>query len=118
MSQPQPFESWGIVEVMGHQVYAGRITEQAIGGASFIRVDVPAVGREPEFTKLLSSGSIFAITPTSEDVARRAAAGNQSRPVSVYIQPAPTVPALTASAARVGDSDELQDDYFDEDHRD
>ncbi len=37
------FDTWAVVEVMGHNTYAGRVTEQAIGGASFIRVDVPEI---------------------------------------------------------------------------
>ena len=37
------FDSWAIVEIFGHQTFAGRVTEQAIGGASFVRVDGNAI---------------------------------------------------------------------------
>ena len=67
------FDEWAIVEVMGHKQFAGHVTEQALGGASFVRVDVPEVkvgetrhhGEEtlPAFTKLLGAGSIYAISP-------------------------------------------------------
>lgn len=58
MSSEAKFESWAIVEVMGHSRYAGFVHEQSIGGASFVRVDVPAVEGRPEFTKLLGQSSI------------------------------------------------------------
>lgn len=83
------FEGWCVVEVMGHNRYAGYVTEQAIGGASFIRVDVPAVDGVPAFTKLLGGGSIFAITPCTEEIARQAAGRFGSRPLSILALPAP-----------------------------
>lgn len=70
MTEPEKFDCWAIVEVMGHSKYAGRVTEQAIGGCAFVRVDVPAHEDHPEFTKLLGQSSIFAITPVTEDIAR------------------------------------------------
>ena len=87
MSEPIAFKSWAIVEVMGHQRYAGYVQEQTIGGNSFVRVDVPEVpghnGYEaglPAFTKLFTQGAIFCITPTTEDTARRAAKAMRSQP--------------------------------------
>lgn len=42
MSETQTkFDHWCIVESFGHERIAGRVTEQTIGGCSFIRVDVP-----------------------------------------------------------------------------
>lgn len=72
-----PFDEWGIVEVMGHQAYAGRITSQTIAGASFVRVDVPQTERSPGFTKLLGTTAIFAITPTTKEIAEQAAANHR-----------------------------------------
>jgi hypothetical protein len=69
---------------MGHSRYAGRVTEQAIGGCAFVRVDVPAVAERLAYTKLLGQGSIFAITPCTEEVARNVAAQISDRPVTVY----------------------------------
>lgn len=83
----QSFEQWCIVEVMGHQKFAGLVTEQVLGGASFIRIDIPAVGNQPEFTKMFGASSIYAITPCTEEVARGVAATLQNRPVSVYDLP-------------------------------
>lgn len=78
------FSQWAIVEVMGRQVYAGLVTEQTIGGCPFVRVDVPAVEGQAEFTKFLGSGAIFSITPVGEELARRAAENSCTRPVSIY----------------------------------
>lgn len=95
MSETKPFESWAIVEVMGHRQFAGFVCEQAIGGASFVRVDVPEVkaGEEtlPAFTKLLGAGSIYAISPCTEETARAYAAQSRQRSFSVY--EAPRLPA-------------------------
>jgi len=80
----EKFDVWGVVEVMGHSRYAGRITEQAIGGCAFVRVDVPDVGGRLPYTKLLGQGSIFAITPCSEEAATAAAAQCYDRPITIY----------------------------------
>jgi hypothetical protein len=78
------FECWGVVEVMGHRRFSGKVSEQSIGGASFVRVDVPAVEGRLPFTKLLGAGSIYCITPCSEAVARADAAQSYDKPVTIY----------------------------------
>ena len=91
MAESKTFESWCIVEVMGHRQFSGYVTEQAIGGASFVRVDVPAVevhGEQlPAFTKLLGAGSIYAISPCTEETARAFAAQSRQRSFSIYEAP-------------------------------
>lgn len=93
--EQKTFESWCIVEIMGHSRYAGLVTEQTIGGCSFVRVDVPEIpgddGREtqPAFTKLFSQGSIFCITPCTEEAARTVARSFRARALSVFDLPAP-----------------------------
>jgi hypothetical protein len=84
MSEQQKFDQWAIVEIFGHQRIAGRVTEQTIGGCSFVRVDVPAVGEEQPFTKLFGQGAIYAITFTDEQAATLAANAIRARPVSVW----------------------------------
>jgi hypothetical protein len=37
----QKFELNAVVELFGHQRIAGKVTEQSIGVATFIRIDVP-----------------------------------------------------------------------------
>lgn len=79
-----PFDQWAIVEIMGHQRLAGRVTEQAIGGTNFVRVDVPGVEGSQPFTKLLGTGSIYAITLTDEETARLAAASMRVKPMDEW----------------------------------
>ncbi len=83
--QTEKFDSWAIVEVFGHSKFAGHVTEQAIGGASFVRVDVPAVNGSPAFTKLFGASAIYSITPVTEELARKAVKACHSEPISVYI---------------------------------
>ncbi len=76
-------DAWAIVEVLGHNLFAGKVSEHVIGGAGFIRVDVPELPERrckrkwsyqdeevedvipavPAFTKLIGASSIYAITP-------------------------------------------------------
>ena len=81
------FEAWALVEVFGHSKYAGKISEQKIGNNSFVRVDVPATGEFPAFTKMFGEKSIFSMTIVAEDVARKAAESFRSRPVDVLHYP-------------------------------
>lgn len=87
MDQAEKFDSWAIVEVMGHARFAGRVTEQALGGTSFVRVDVPAVNGSPAFTKLFGASAIYSITPVTEELARKAVKVCHSEPISVYVPP-------------------------------
>jgi hypothetical protein len=84
----EKFETWAIVEILGRQSFAGLVTEQMFSGASMIRVDVPSVDGSPAFTKLFGVGSIYAITPTTEDVVRRYVGYHRPVPMTAYIPPA------------------------------
>lgn len=78
------FDSWAILEIMGHVTLAGRVTEQAIGGASFIRIDVPECGNQKAFTRFYGAGSIYSITPVDEETARLAAGRLRPDPITIY----------------------------------
>lgn len=80
------FDSWCIIELFGHNKIAGRVTEQVIGGQSFVRVDVPKTKRFEAFTRFFGSGAIYSITPVSEEIARSAVDGIYAEPVTVYIE--------------------------------
>ncbi len=80
----KPFESWALVELMGHQRIAGLVTEAEIGGCKFVRVDVPEVASEQALTKFLGPASIYAITPVSEATARGLAKTINAAPVSIW----------------------------------
>jgi hypothetical protein len=63
-------KTWAIVEVMGHNEYAGFIAAETIAGAPMLRVDVPAVEGRDAFTKYLAPGSLYGISPCTEETAR------------------------------------------------
>jgi len=91
------------------QSYAGRVSEHVIAGQAFIRVDVPETPQEAAFTKLLGPGSIYAISPCSEELARAAAGRLHSEPIPVYIPK-----QLPSGPTRVEDA-ELEDPLDDDD---
>lgn len=117
MSDDAPrFESWGILEVMGHSRFAGFISSQAIGGVNLVRIDVPELPAEgsydgrPGFTKLFTQQAIFSLTPTTEQTAREAARSFRSRPLSMFELPSMRAPALTDE--RDDDEDEFDDSDY------
>jgi hypothetical protein len=76
-----------VVEIMGHKRYAGFVSEQVLGGASFGRVDVPAQGERAAFSKLFGAASIYCITPVSEDAANIAASKLDEQPLTEWDLP-------------------------------
>jgi len=70
MEQQQAFEVWAVVELFGHQKIAGRVTEQALAGTNFLRVEVPETERSGPYTRLFGAGAIYGITPCTEEQAR------------------------------------------------
>lgn len=95
-SQEKTNGFWAIVEIFGHQRIAGFLSEQTIGGQSFVRVDVPELPARPKRTydegegpvsahsKLYGGGAIYAISPVDETVARAAAMSIRHKPVDSY----------------------------------
>lgn len=106
------FEQWCILEIMGHQRFAGFVTEQSVGGTSFVRIDVPGDdGCEP-FTKLFGAGSIYCITPVSEQIARAMSQSLRREPVSVYELPVDMRDRLRTNALPYeSDTDGKEDDF-------
>jgi hypothetical protein len=82
---------WAIVELMGHRQRAGLCQEVEQFGAKMLRIDIPA--GETEFvTEFYGGGSIYALRPASEEVARLMAERlGDPRPVAPvsYRLPAP-----------------------------
>lgn len=87
----EKFETWAVLELFGHRTLAGKVTEQAIGGCTFVRVDVPPIRVEGEgtvrdgFCKFLGQAAIYSITPCSEEIARAAAQHISQDPIPVYM---------------------------------
>lgn len=75
---------WAVVEIMGHKRYAGFVSEHVIGGASFVRVDVPACDDKAAFSKMFGASSIYCITPVTEDVARGVAGQIREEPITPW----------------------------------
>lgn len=96
--QKQAFEQWAIVEIFGHQRIAGKVTEQTIGGCSFVRVDVPELperivddyGRKRTlpaisgFTKLYGNAAIYAMSFVDEAIAKATAGSLRVLPIDSY----------------------------------
>lgn len=88
------FEEFAVVELFGHQIIAGRVSEQVIGGQGFVRVDVPAVNGMDAFTKFYGPGAIYAITPTDETTILHIVQGLRSRPIDLWKLNLPSRPSL------------------------
>lgn len=98
-----PFEHFAIVELMGRHIIAGRVSEVTIAGKGFLRVDVPAVGEVAAFTKFFATTAVYAITPTTEEIAISAANRMRVRPVDIYVVPDPS--------RQLAQRDRFDDDY-------
>jgi len=98
------FAEWVILELMGHRRLAGFLTEQEIAGRGFLRLEIPA---DPPVTQLYNPTSVYAITPTTRDIATAVAQSSRPAPVQRWELPAPEpMPQQEArSAAGWADSD-------------
>ena len=110
MTEQNAYEGHAIVELMGHNVIAGYVSEQTIAGVAMLRVDVPKVGDQEPFTKFFSGGAIYGITPTTQEIAERAAQRLRSRPVSEYVVPVPPRQTALVDSTAADDQDDDQDD--------
>ena len=103
------FEGWAVVEIFGHQRYAGFVTTEAYGQAVLFRVEVPPLPERertaksyeyadgvsippgsivkevavPGYSKLFGAGAIYGITPCTQDVAEKAVAAMQARKLTL-----------------------------------
>jgi hypothetical protein len=128
------FEGWAVLEIFGHQRYAGFVSTQAFGQAVLFRVDVPPLeerervtkyyerheGRSVPpgstvkesavqgYTKYFGPGAIYAMTPCTQEVATKAVESIQPRSVSIVRLAADRALA----PANATDEDEDQDEGF------
>lgn len=92
MSTAKGFDSWAIVELMGHVKMAGRVTEEERFGVKMGRIDIPQA--DGGFvTQYFGGSSVYRITPCTEDTARRAATLGVPAPVYAWQLPAPQGPS-------------------------
>ncbi|MDP3579114.1 hypothetical protein [Methyloversatilis sp.] len=86
---PEPSaETWAIVDLFGHTKVAGRLSEQQIGGSSFVRLDIPEVKSDSihiaPHTRLFGAAAIYGITFVDQATATMAARDIRSEPVSMW----------------------------------
>jgi hypothetical protein len=130
--QDTDYEGWGILELMGHRRLAGKLSTQKVAGASFLRIDIPAkpgtaVETEFQATQFINPTSIYAMHPTTEEVARAVASKISPEPVTTWdvkaLMPAPVSAEAEAEgrpAARQRsfydgeDEDEGEEDDYDD----
>lgn len=107
-TQKEQYEGWTILELMGHRRLAGYVREQTVGGAAFIRIDVP--GDEGNVaTQFYSPSAVYCMTPTTEELARKVAASARPAPVTKWDLPQESPRAL-ATSTRAEWDDEADDD--------
>lgn len=80
----EKFEIWALVELMGHNKIAGRVTEHKFGNQSMLRVDVPAVSSLPAFSKIIAVNAVYAINPLTEQDATEYAAQLKAKPLDIW----------------------------------
>ena len=58
-------DTFGRLEVLGHQEFLGHLSEEEVAGVPMIRVDIVKDGEQVE-TRFFGTASIYCITPLSE----------------------------------------------------
>jgi hypothetical protein len=81
------FEGWAVLELLGHRVRYGRISEVTAFGEPFCRIDMPT---DPPTFELYAGKSVYGLRPASEESIR------------AYHRPRPAL----ASGERVVDDDD------------
>lgn len=97
----EKFDQWGILELMGHQRTAGKLSEEMIAGSNLLRVDIPVNAHEFR-TAYYGSSAIYALHVTSEETARKAAGAMSTKPPYAYLLESERLPRIA--------SDEQDDD--------
>ncbi len=109
ITEKKSFAEWALVELMGHQRIVGYVTEQTIGGAAMLRVDVPDKDGVTKFTRFYGASAIYAINPIGKAEAIALAQGVDAEPIKAWQLPAPKP---------IEDDDEHPDqDEFNQDDR-
>ena len=79
MSETTPFESWAILELMGHRQRPGFVREVEIANGKLLRVDIPTP--TGDVTEFYGISSVYALRPCTEEIARQAAKYQDPRPI-------------------------------------
>lgn len=103
------YEGWAIVELMGHRVIAGKVSEASQYGASQLRVDVPGPDGTTVVTQFYGGSAIYALTPCDEAAARRVLERRYDLPEPVRL--ALPEPKPSGIPFDQDDEDELGDEF-------
>lgn len=72
-ARPPREPQWARLEIMGHRVVWGRVTEVELARRSFLQVEVfETDAEEPRLVLLYSPAAIFSLRPTAEERCREA----------------------------------------------
>jgi hypothetical protein len=85
--QSTSYEGWSVLELMGHRRLIGYVQEATLAGAPFLRIDV--LTKDGQSTQYYSAAAVYALTPTTEETARRAASLSSVAPISRWELPEP-----------------------------
>lgn len=80
----EKIDAWALVEIMGHEKAAGRVTTMPFGNTVMLRVDIPETEISPAFTKLYGMSSIFSLTLVDEQTAKLHAESYKISPIVSY----------------------------------
>ncbi len=84
----QPRGEWVMLEIFGHRRHWGLLTEIERFGTKLARIDefVPDTA-DPVATHFYGGGSIFSVTPVTEETARKQVAWQHPRPAVQSLPP-------------------------------
>lgn len=82
--EQEKFESFAIVEIMGHIKVAGMARTIPFGNTTMLRVDIPETKKQPAFTKMYGMHSVFSISPVDEGTARECAEAFNVNPIQIW----------------------------------
>lgn len=105
------FDSYAIVELMGHSRIAGKVTEITVFGTAMLQVDVPKTERREGYTKIYSAMAVYCITPTDERTSTLAAERFDEPAIQPYILPeSPVLAGKVMSRYTTDDDDNYEPD--------
>lgn len=136
----QEFNGWAVIEIFGHQKYAGLVETVYYGTACLFRIDIPGLPereRTTKFTqyidgkripagsvvkseatepatKMFGVSSVFSITPCTEEAVLVALENMMPRPVHVMSVPPERlqISAADDEAEEGGDEQEIDESSF------
>lgn len=80
---------WALVELFGRQRIVGRVSQQQVGVAALLRVDVPDLTKDgvivrKGFTRFYGPGAIYSLTPCDEKAVRQLLPMISGEPVKAW----------------------------------